>query len=73
MQRWFRSTGHKQKEMGANMKNDDKTTTEKDVEKKNEPLKGKEKRLTQRRHIEDLFEEKRTKMYVDDYDYYFGE
>ena len=45
-----------------------KTETSKEVQ-----LKGKEKRLTQRRHIEELLEEKKGKKYVDNYDYYFGD
>ena len=46
----------------------EKTETNKDGQ-----LKGKEKRLTQRRHIEELIEEKKSKKFVDEYDYYFGD
>ena len=44
-----------------------------ELEKENTKLSIKEKRLDQRRKIEELMEEKRLKQYTEHYDYYFSE
>jgi len=40
---------------------------------KDEPLSAKERRLTQRRQIEELQEKKNAQKFVDEYDYYFSD
>ena len=50
-----------------------KKTLRKELEKENSKLTIKEKRLDQRRKIEELMEEKRIKQYTENFDYYFTE
>lgn len=53
------------------MKKDVKKNTE--TKEKDEPLSAKERRLTQRRQIEELQEKKSSQKFVDEYDYYFSD
>lgn len=50
-----------------------KPTLQSELEKENVKLSIKERRLDQRRKIEELMEEKRLKQYTENYDYYFAE
>lgn len=44
-----------------------------DNKEKDEPLSAKERRLSQRRQIEELQEQKNAQKFVDEYDYYFSD